>query len=123
VADKKLKSYKLGLFAESFTIIMMFFKGYILLSHRYTSQFGEIDLIFKSVISRTIIFAEVKARKDASNAEVVTSSQMNRISKSASFFIATNPKYSEFISRFDLIIFNNIISVKHIKNAWVTNAF
>ncbi len=119
--NKKLLSYKFGFYAEYFSILLLTLKGYRPLHHRYRSKLGEIDLIFKHLFSKNIIFVEVKARKDISMNEVLSNSQKNRISKSASFFIATNPKYSECNYRFDLIIYNNPLSINHIKNAWFAN--
>ena len=123
MSNKKIDSYKFGYFAEYVSIIYLFFKGYITISHRYRTKSGEVDIIVRSLFSKTIVFIEVKARKNREHDEVLSDSQKKRICKSASFFIATNPKYSEFVIRFDLIIFNNIISLKHIKNAWFSNEF
>lgn len=121
--SKKLQSYKFGFFAEYISIFFLFLKGYIPIAHRYKSQFGEIDLILYSMFSKTIIFVEVKARKDKKLLEVLSMAQKARISKSASFFIATNPKYSDYTMRFDLIIFNTPLSLKYIKNAWFVDEF
>ncbi|MDX1949657.1 MAG: YraN family protein, partial [Rickettsiales bacterium] len=67
---------------------------------------------------KTLVFIEVKARKNQSENEVITSNQMKRISDASRYFLTKNNKYSEYNLRFDLIIFNSAISFKHIKNAW-----
>lgn len=119
--NNKIKSYRLGLLAEYISIIFLFFRGYYLVSHRYKSNYGEVDLIAKSFFSKTLVFVEVKARRKLNDWEVVSDGQWRRIGKSASFFIATNPKYSEYNIRFDLIIFYNLISLKYIKNSWFSD--
>ena len=43
---------------------------------------------------------------------------MQRVSKAAAVFISRYKPAEDIIIRFDLIIFNNILSLNHIKNAW-----
>lgn len=121
--NKKIKNYRFGYFAEYMSIIFLLLKGYIPIAHRHRNHSGEVDIILQHVFSKTLIFVEVKARGNKGDMEVITAAQKNRISKAASFFLATRPKYSDYAIRFDLIIFNKPLSLKHIKNAWIVDAF
>lgn len=117
--SKKQKSYFFGLLAEYYVIFLLFFKGYKLLEHRYKTKLGEIDLIFKK--SNSIIAVEVKARKDKNLqiGEVVSRKQFVRILNSLKIFLNKNEVYSNFNSRIDVILINNLFRIEHIKNALV----
>jgi putative endonuclease len=112
----KQKSYYFGLFAEIVVMIYLFFTFHRILAWRYKTKFGEIDLVAKC--GRNIVFLEVKARKNKDNNEVLTLHQQKRISDAAKIFLQRNKAYSNLNCRFDLIIFNSGLSLKHIKNSW-----
>ncbi len=114
--SNKTNSYKFGLIAEFIVCIFLFFQGYKILERRFKTKFGEIDIICKR--AENIVFVEVKARKNNDNQEVLTSKQMKRIFDASRYFLTKNNKFSDYNSRFDLIIFNSPLSIKHIKNAW-----
>jgi putative endonuclease len=113
----KNKSYKLGLFAESIASVYLRFCFYTVISRRYKSDVGEVDIIAKR--GNSLIFVEVKARRNKDEAYVAfTTHQQKRIVRTAKLFIARNPKYHENDIRFDLILICPIFFIKHIKNAW-----
>ncbi len=116
MSERKLNSYRFGIFAELIVIIYFFLSFHRILAWRYRNSAGEIDIIAKR--GRKIVFIEVKARRDRSVSEVVTSSQMSRMGNAAKLFIGKNKNYSEYDCRFDLIIFNSPLAFKHIKNCW-----
>jgi putative endonuclease len=111
------KTYQFGLFAEKISLIFLTLKGYKILSHRYKSRFGEIDIIAKK--SRKIVFVEVKARRAKSTIEeVLRPKQLNRIKRAAEFFIATNPQFQNYDLRFDFIEIGKYFLPNHQQNFW-----
>lgn len=119
LVNKKQKSYFLGIFAEYYIIFLFFFKGYILLAHRYKTKMGEIDLIFKN--KNNLIAVEVKARKnkDTDIGEVVSSKQYKRIMNALKLFLNKNIKYSNFNIRIDVVLVKGLFSIEHLKNVWM----
>lgn len=113
---KKIAAYNYGIFAEIVSIIYLSLLGYFIIARRYKTRLGEIDLIARR--GKTIAIIEVKARKDNSIEEVLTSHQQKRIADAASLFIAKNPNFANFQVRFDLIIIKPWFRLKHVKNAW-----
>lgn len=111
----KIKAYRLGIFAEIFCIIFLFFKGYGLLERRFKTHLGEIDLIFTK--GKKVIFVEVKAR-NSDVKELVTTKQQQRIVRAASLFLAKRQKFANADVRFDLIFFRPPFFIKHHKDAW-----
>ena len=106
------KTYQFGLRAEKIVAIFLQLKGYKILHKRYKNHFGEIDLIAKK--SGVIIFIEVKARnKKTLIEEMLTNQQIQRIKRSAEFFIAKNPKFHKLDWRFDFIEVNRFFIPKH----------
>jgi putative endonuclease len=113
----KKKSYKLGLFAESVATFYLRVLFYSVISRRYKSDVGEVDIIARR--GKSLIFVEVKARKNKDDAYAAfTLHQQKRIVRTAQLFIAKNPKYNENNIRFDLILICPVFFIKHIKNAW-----
>ena len=97
-------------------------KGLTLLHRNFSSRLGEIDLIMED--NQTIVFIEVRYRKNSrhgSGAESITMQKQNRISRTAAWYLANNPKRAEKFCRFD------VISIDAQKNAqgidWIQNAF
>lgn len=116
---KKIISYRFGIFAEILVIVYLRLKFYKILQRRYRSKLGEIDIVAKK--GRTIIFIEVKARKNKNAIfEVLTKHQQERIVRSANYFMASNRKYNGYNARFDLVMVAPAFYIKHIKNAWQT---
>lgn len=114
---KPKKTYQFGIAAERLVIWFLRLKGYSILSWRYKTYFGEIDLIAKK--GKTIIFIEVKARKSSELIEIVLRpKQVERIKKAAEFFIAKNPKFHNYDCRFDFVQVDKFFIPKHHKNFW-----
>lgn len=111
----KKQTYQFGIFAEKISIIFLWLKGYKILDWRFKSVFGEIDIIARK--SRCIIAVEVKARSSKITIEeVLRPKQINRIKKSAEFFIAQNPQFHDHDLRFDFIEVGRFFSIKHHHN-------
>ena len=116
---KKRLYYFFGLCAEYYVAFIFFFKGYILIKHRYKTKLGEIDLIFEK--NKTIIAVEVKARenKNVQIGEVVSNRQLKRICNSLKIFLNKYNKYSNFNARIDIVLVRGNLLIEHIKNIWV----
>ena len=96
--------------------------GLTLLQRNFTSRFGEIDLIMED--EETLVFVEVKFRKSnqhGSGAAAVTFHKQGKISRTAAWYLATNPRRSEQICRFDVIAINPHERDQGIN--WIKNAF
>jgi putative endonuclease len=104
--------------AESFLLS----QGLHLLHRNFSSRFGEIDLIMED--QNTLVFIEVKFRSRSdhgSGADAVTPHKQGRISRTAAWYLAKNPRRAEQFCRFD------VISMQPDKNEqginWIRNAF
>lgn len=107
-----------GLVAEYFIIALYRIKFYQILQHRMRNYAGEIDLI--ALRGKNIVFIEVKARSTYDNYcdHILQHRQQQRITRAAQLFLAYNPKYQHYQSRFDLAIVMPYKLPIIIKNAW-----
>ena len=79
-------------------------KGYRILEKNYRCPLGEIDLIAKD--GRTLVFVEVKYRKNARNGypeEAVDTRKQKKICETAAYYVYKNriPEYTPM--RFDVV--------------------
>ncbi len=110
-------SYRSGLMAESIAALFLTCKGYRILSRRYKTPVGEIDLVARR--GKTIVFIEVKARSaPAAALESITPRMKNRIGRAALHFIASHPHHASFGMRFDVIVLAPPFYLRHLDNAW-----
>ncbi len=97
-------------------------QGLKLLQRNFSSRFGEIDLIMED--QNTLVFIEVKyrARSDhGSGADAVTPHKQGRISRTAGWYLAKNPRRAEQFCRFDVISIQPGKKEQGIN--WIRNAF
>ncbi len=114
--ENKRFRYYFGLIAEIIASWYLRLNFYQILSHRFKSPFGEIDIIAKK--NNQIIFIEIKARKDISLMDFISKKQQQRINKAAEYFLIKHPKYQNYQIRFDAIIMNRFFWPKHFKSYW-----
>lgn len=119
--NKKRSAHNYGKYAELLACIYLSLKGYRIVERRYKTKIGEIDLI--AIKNKTVIFIEIKARKNKNIDEVLLKQQMTRITKAASLFIIKNKKFYNYSIRFDLVIVRSFIAFSHIKNAWGSDEY
>ena len=113
----KITSYTKGIFAEYLACIFLLLRGYVILSTRYKTKLGEVDVIAKR--GKSIHFVEVKLRKDEDKAKLaITSKNQKRVMNSAKLFMQRNKKYESYGLSFDAITVILPLRVKLIKNAW-----
>lgn len=109
--ESKLKGY----FGEALAVIMLLCKGYSILSKRFKTKYGEIDIIAKK--RNTIVFVEVKARKTISKCVIaITQQQLRRIQNSSEIFLARHTQYSSCDRRYDVIFIADWRLPMHIQN-------
>ena len=91
--------------------------GCKILEKRYKTPYGEIDLIAQE--GNTIIFAEVKSRRNFIDIEsIIPSRQVQRICKAALYYLSKLKKCHNFEFRFDLILIKKSSIFQYIKSAW-----
>lgn len=120
------KAHKKGHFAETLALFFLRFKGYCLLEKNFKTKAGtglsEIDLIIRR--GRTLVFVEVKERKDVGTLPfAVTGVMKERITRTASFYLARHPEYAQFDLRFDVILVRFPFFIRHIQSAWYADWF
>lgn len=117
-SSTRQKAFKRGVLAEKAAAMMLRFKGYKILSTRYKTPFGEVDII--AYKAKTLVFIEVKARSTVeAAAESITPRQQKRITRAASSFLASHKEYEGFDCRFDAVLITGLRPPKHIENAWM----
>jgi putative endonuclease len=96
-------AFRRGLSAESRAALLLLLKGYRILSRRWQSPVGEIDIVARR--RRVLIFVEVKARgKLEDAAEAVTDRQRRRIAAAAEAWLAAHPRQAYAEIRFDAVL-------------------
>lgn len=91
-----------GHVAEMVAALLLVGKGYRLLSRRYKTPLGEIDLIARR--GRVIAFVEVKARPTRTEAlESVGRVSERRIVEAADMWLAAHPDAAGLNLRYDMI--------------------
>ena len=96
-------------------------QGYTILDINYQCHIGEIDIIAQD--GDTLVFVEVKYRKDVSAGcpeEAVTFAKQKKISKVALYYLATELHRTDIDSRFDVIAIQGE-DVRHYENAFNYN--
>jgi putative endonuclease len=99
-------------------------KGYKIIQRNYRCRLGEIDIIAKD--GDTIVFIEVRTKQNenfGSPQDSVTSTKINKISKTALSFIQEK-NLSGFSYRFDFIAITfsqGKPNIEHIENAFMPN--
>jgi putative endonuclease len=112
----KKAAYDFGILAETLSVLYLRLKLYSIIERRYKTYAGEVDIIAKR--AKSIVFIEVKARKNSKDThEVLSRRQQIRITRAAQVFLSNNKKFGASNIRFDLILFTPKF-IKHIKNAW-----
>jgi putative endonuclease len=111
-----MKRLNFGIIAEYIVILIYRLKFYQILGHRTRFYSGEIDIIAQR--ANTLVFIEVKARSRILNESLVSTTQQNRIKRAAETFLSKNPRFSNYLIRFDLAIVSPYKLPKIIKNAW-----
>ena len=110
-----------GHMAEFMALQYLRLKGYSLVASNYVTGrgtgAGEIDLIIKN--QTTLVFIEVKKRKDLTTAAYsISAKQQERIRRAAEVFLAHHFEYKDFNIRFDAVLVEFPFKIRHIENAF-----
>ena len=101
--DSRAAAERRGRRAEAWAAWLLRAKGYRILSRRYRTPAGEIDLIARR--GRQIVFVEVKQRADAAAAiAAVTPQGRRRIARAAAVWVSHHPAAAACARRFDVIV-------------------
>ena len=115
-AERRRKAERGGRRAEWLASLALMMKGFSILSRRYRTPLGEIDLIARR--GRLVVFAEVKARRSADAAvEAVTASARRRIEKAAGLFLSRHSHLADCMMRYDIVAVSGW-HVRHRPDAW-----
>ncbi|MBV9954376.1 MAG: YraN family protein [Pseudolabrys sp.] len=100
---EKQVAFRLGISAESRAAAYLVAKGFRILSRRWRSPYGELDIVARR--RQLLVFVEVKARNtlDAA-AESVLPRQRARIAAAAEAWLATYPQPNVLDMRFDAML-------------------
>jgi len=102
-SPERIAAFQTGLSAECRCAAFLIAKSYRILSRRYRSPVGEIDIVARK--RNLIVFVEVKARVTLDDAAwAVTPRQQQRIIAAADAWLAANPQYAEADCRFDAML-------------------
>ena len=116
----KDKRHNFGADAENLIAEKYIEWGYSIVSRRYRTPYGEIDLIAKK--ENVLVFIEVKARKDPVTDEYISKSQIRRNNNAAQFFLFTYNHYQNHKIRFDLGVVSGNTIYDIIENAWFADS-
>lgn len=96
-------AFRFGLSAESRAAAYLIAKGYRIVTRRFKSPFGEIDIVARR--RGTLVFVEVKARARFDEAaEAIVPRQRNRIVAAANAWLARHPEEVASPMRFDVVL-------------------
>lgn len=102
VVDPKRKAFFRGHSAERLAALALMLKGFRIVTRRYRTRLGEIDLIARR--GNLVLIVEVKARATLESAmEAVNRTTMRRIEAATDLWLARQPDRARLSLRFDLI--------------------
>ena len=100
---RKRRSERKGRRAEWFAALALLLKGYRIVSLRYRTPVGEIDLVVRK--GDLIAFVEVKARRDlASGVDAVSYPAQRRIAAAGDLFISRQKDSARLSWRHDIVV-------------------
>lgn len=114
---RKIAAYRKGVLAENIAAEMVARKGYKILSQRYRTKAGEIDIVAAS--SERLSFIEVKARRNLDEAAwSITPRQQRRIADAAGLWLQEYPEYINHDMTFDAVLVAPNQRPQHIVDAF-----
>jgi putative endonuclease len=96
--------------------------GLKVLARNYTTRHGELDLVMRE--GDTIVFVEVRYRKNASHGDAATSvtrSKQAKLILAAQHWLAANPRLAASPCRFDVVSYDGLGDT--LCQAWLRGAF
>lgn len=109
--------YATGLRAEKIALWYLRCKGYRRCAQRFKTRYGEIDLVMRR--GRVLVFVEVKARPALDvGLEAISQQSRERIRNAALVFLRMNPRYANYVWRFDAVVVRPRRLPYHLESAW-----
>jgi len=109
-------AWRFGRFGEAMCGWRLRLVGWRIIARDVRTAVGEIDLVCRR--GRTLAFVEVKARRAAVDAEVLTPRQRKRIVRAAEAFLAARPDLATLDLRFDLMLLSRHRLPRHLPGAF-----
>ena len=99
---ERVAAFRVGLSAESRAAALLLAKGYRIVSRRFRTPVGEIDIVARH--KEFLVFVEVKTRITAEPApeEQINPHKMNQLTKAAKFYLSRYPPPMP-LARFDVV--------------------
>jgi len=110
--------------AENLVLIHLQGNGLQLIEQNYLTKMGEIDIIMLDKTIETLVFIEVRYRKNnhfGSATDTVDQHKQNKLIRTAQQYLQQHSKYQEYICRFDVIGVES--DLKYPKINWIKDAF
>ena len=102
-APDRVAAFRTGISAEARAAVYLMAKGYRILSKRFRTPYGEIDIVARR--RNLLAFVEVKARASLDEAAyAVTPRSQRRIIDAAQAWLMTHPEHADFELRFDVVL-------------------
>ena len=115
-ADSRRKAETGGRRSETLAAMFLRLKGFSILARRVRTPGGEIDLVARR--GGLLVFAEVKARKDADAAILAVSpSARRRSGRAAQLYLSRRPDLARCDVRYDIIAIAGW-RIVHLADAW-----
>jgi len=112
-----MTGYRRGLWAETLSAWYLRLKGYRILSMRYKTRVGEIDIVARR--GGVLVFAEVKWRGTQDDAKaVIHAGNQARVRQAAELYLQNHPRYTGLDVRFDALVWAPGRWPLHIRNAF-----
>lgn len=119
MADRR-GAEKSGRRAETLAGLLLRLKGYRILSRRFKTPVGEIDIVARR--GRLLAFVEVKHRRSSTLAgDALEAVDTARISRAAGWYLARHPHCSGLDCRFDVIFLAPGRWPHHLCNAFMAS--
>lgn len=116
-APARVAAFNNGVSAEARAADHLIANGYEILSRRFKTPYGEVDLVAQS--GALIAFVEVKARAKIDDAAyAVTPRQQRRIIDAAQAWLAAHPEHANFDLRFDALLIAPNAQPRHLVAAF-----
>ena len=115
--DRKRRYERKGRRAEWMAALALMLKGYRIVSLRYKTPVGEIDIVARK--GDLVALVEVKARRDlASGVDAVSYQAQRRIAAAGALYISRQPDSARLSWRCDLVVVSPWKWPQHLEDAF-----
>lgn len=116
----KINHYWRGMIAEYIAMFYLMCKGYRIITHRYKTPVGEIDILVSK--KKILIAVEVKFRDNINDAfGAISPASQKRIINAVKWYLSQHSRHHYDTIRMDMIAIDRF-SIKHLDNAWQDNS-